>query len=88
MRCLIKDDRLLNVNGGILIVEVADKVDPENNTRCYFKTLFDTIEVEAHINPEGFGLNTDTTANNPPIRGHISLVIYIIFYDKLRNYNM
>lgn len=79
MRCLIKDDRLLNVNGGILIVEAADKVNSENDTRTYFKNLFNTIEVEAHINPDGFGLNLDTPLNSP-IRGHISLVFYLLIY--------
>lgn len=74
MRCLIKDDRLLNGNGGILIVEVADEVTPENDVKSYFKNLFNTVEVEAHINPDKFGLNIDTATVNP-IRGHISLVI-------------
>lgn len=74
MRGIIREDRYLREDGGILIVERADKIDENNNVQTYFKTLFNRIEVEAHVNADTFGslINSPT----PPIKGVIGLVSF------------
>ncbi|KAH7716481.1 Peptidase C19 [Aphelenchoides avenae] len=67
----IRESQEYIVDGGILIVEVADKVSSENNTQYYFNRMFNRIDVEAHVNMDGFGTSVNSPA--PPVKGTIGL---------------
>lgn len=72
----------MNMDGGILVAELASEIDAEHNAQTYFKNLFNSIEVEAHVNTDGFGTTVSSPA--PPIRGNIGLV-GDFFNDILQN---
>jgi ubiquitin carboxyl-terminal hydrolase 7 len=67
----IRDDQNYLIDGGIIIAEVADKVTSDNDVQSYFANMYNRIEVEAHVNADGFGTAVNSPA--PPIKGVISL---------------
>ncbi|KAH7702336.1 ubiquitin carboxyl-terminal hydrolase [Aphelenchoides avenae] len=68
----IRESREYIVDGGILIVEVANKVSSENNAQYYFNRMFNNrIDVEAHVNMDGFSTSVNSPA--PPVKDTIGL---------------
>ncbi|KAK0397665.1 hypothetical protein QR680_002208 [Steinernema hermaphroditum] len=71
-RKLSEDATFLEVSdGGIIIVERADKATAENNARSNFLMCYNRIFVEAHVNPDLLP-STASTAQQP-IEGEIGI---------------
>lgn len=69
------------VDGALLVFERTDKSTTENNAHLYYTTKYNTMQVEALQNPEGFG--TPLSEQFDPILGEISQVIALKLWFSL-----
>ncbi|KAH7714883.1 Ubiquitin carboxyl-terminal hydrolase family protein [Aphelenchoides avenae] len=55
----------------LLLVHAVFQVSSENNTQYYFNRMLNRIDVEAHVNTDGFSTSVNLPA--PPVKGTIGL---------------
>uniref|UniRef100_A0A914H2D2 Ubiquitin carboxyl-terminal hydrolase 7 n=1 Tax=Globodera rostochiensis TaxID=31243 RepID=A0A914H2D2_GLORO len=69
----LKNSQFMQQDGVIIIAELAEQINEEPNVVSYFKTLFNRIEVEAHVLEFGLSGNNGEQPAVSPVRGQIGL---------------